>query len=99
MTKKYDVYLTKSAQVDIEQIFDYISDDSLTNAVSFISEIEQKVFSLENHPNRNPLIPENEFFEASYRHLIYKKYRIIYRISESSVFVLRIVHGAQLLKL
>jgi len=99
VTKKNNVYLTKSAQEDIEHVFDYIADDSINNATYLITDLEEKICSLENFPKRNSLIPENEFFETDYRHLIYKNYRIIYRTVENSVYVLRIIHGAKLLKL
>lgn len=99
LTKKYEVNLTQYAQEDLEHIFYYIAADSISNASNFIIELEKKVYSLEHLPNRNPLIPENEYFGTDYRHLIYKKYRIIYRVLENSVFILRIIHGAKLLDL
>ena len=99
MAKKYQVNLTQQAQNDLEHIFDYIADDSIKNATNFVLQIEKKVYSLEDFPERNPYIPENEFFGTDYRHLTYKKYRIVYRIIEKSVFILRIFHGAKLLKL
>ncbi len=99
MAKKYQVNLTQQAQNDLEQIFYYIEDDSINNAANFILQLEKKVYSLEDFPDRNPLISENEFFGTDYRHLIYKKYRILYRIAEKSVFILRIFHGAKLLNL
>ena len=99
MTKKYQVNLTHQAQNDLERIFYYIAADSLNNAINFVLELEQKVYSLETFPNCHPLIRENEFFGTDYRHLIYKKYRIVYRIIDNSVFILRIIHGANLLKL
>lgn len=99
MAKKYQVNLTQQAQNDLEQIFYYIANDSINNAENFVLQLEEKVYSLEVFPDRNPLIPENEFFGTAYRHLIYKKYRIIYRIVEKSVFILRIFHGAKLLNL
>ena len=95
MTKKYKVNLTQHAQNDLERIFYYITADSISNAANFVLELEKKVYSLDTFPERQPLIPENEFFGTDYRHLIYKKYRIIYRITESSVFILRIIHGAK----
>jgi toxin ParE1/3/4 len=98
VTKKYQVNLTQQAQNDLEQIFYYIAADSINNAENFVVQLE-KVYSLEIFPDRHPLIPENEFFGTDYRHLIYKKYRIVYRIVEKSVFVLRIFHGAKLLNL
>ena len=99
MTKKYQVNLSQQAQNDLEHIFYYIADDSINNAAGFVLQLEKKVYSLEIFPDRHPLIPENEFFSTNYRHLIYKKYRIIYRIVEKSVFILRIIHGAKLLSL
>ena len=99
MKKKYQVNLSQQAQNDLEQIFYYIADDSINDAANFILQLEEKVYSLELFPDRQPLIPENEFFGTDYRHLIYKKYRIVYRIAGRSVFILRIFHGAKLLNL
>ncbi len=99
MTKKYQVNLSQQAQNDLEQILYYIEDDNVNNAVNFTLELEKKVYSLEIFPDRHPLMPENEFFSTDYRHLIYKKYRTIYRIEENSVFILRIIHGATLLNI
>jgi plasmid stabilization system protein ParE len=67
-------------------------------AANFIHKLEEKVDSLDTFPERHPLIPENEYFGTDYRHLIYKKYRIIYRIIEHSVIILRIIHGGKLLE-
>jgi len=97
VTKKYQVKITRQAQDDLEKIYYYIADDSINNANNFILQLEEKVYSLEAFPHRNPFIPENEFFGTDYRHLIYKKYRIVYRIAEKSVYILRIFHGAKLL--
>ncbi len=99
MTKKYQINLTQQAQKDLEVAFYYIADDSIRNAESFIRQLEQKIYSLERLPEHNSLIPENPFFDTDYRHLIHKKYRVIYRIEGDSVFILRIFHGAKLLKL
>lgn len=99
MTKIYKVNLTQLAQEDLEHIFYYIAADSISNASNFIIELEKKVYSIEHLPNRNPLIPENEYFGTDYRHLIYKKYRIIYRVLEDSVYILRVIRGAKLLEL
>ena len=97
MTTRFRVNLTASAQTDLEQIFYNIAADSPMNATEFIVELERKVYSLEAFPERQPLIPENEFFGTEYRHLNHKKYRIVYRIVQDTVFVLRIVHGSKLL--
>ncbi len=95
----YQVNLSQQAQDDLERIFYYIANDNINNAANFILQLEKKIYSLESFPDRHPLIPENEFFDTNYRHLIFKKYRIGYRIAEKSVFILRIFHGAKLLNL
>ena len=99
MKKRFRVNLSQQAQNDLEQIFYYIADDNINNATNFILQLEKKIYSLENFPQRQPLIPENEFFGTNYRHLIFKKYRVVYRITEKSVFILRMFHGAKLLGL
>ena len=99
MTKKYKVNLTLLAQKDLEQIYYYIAADSIYNATNFVLELEKKIYVLDTFPERHPLIAENELFATDYRHLIYKKYRVIHRISEKAVFILRVIHGAMLLEI
>lgn len=99
MTRKHNVNITQNAQDDLEYIYDYISSDNFINATNFILELEEEIYSLEILPNRNPLIAENEYFDTNYRHLIYKKHRIVYRIIDNSVFILRIIRGSKLLEL
>jgi len=98
VTKKYKVNLTQLAQQDIEQIYYYIAADSVSNDTKFVRELEKNIYSLDTVPERHPLIAENEFFATDYRHLIYRNYRIIYRISEKTVFILRVIHGTMLLE-
>lgn len=98
MTKKYKVQITLSAQSDFRTIWDYISQNSPSNAHTFISEIEKRIYSLSHFPERNPFIPEGEMLQIDvYRHLIYKEYRIVYRVQNVNVFILRIFHGSKLL--
>jgi toxin ParE1/3/4 len=98
VTKKYRVISTQHAQKDLEQIYYYIAADSIKNAATVVLELEKKIYSLDTLPDRQPLIAENELFATEYRHLIYKNHRIIYRISEKTVFILRVVHGAMILE-
>jgi len=96
VTKKYKINITNLAQDDLEHIYYYIASDNKSKASQFILELEKKIYSLEVFPERNALIPENEFINSDYRHLIHGKYRIIYRIADSNVYILRIFHGTKL---
>lgn len=99
MAKKYKVKLTFNAQNDLEHIFFYIAEDSINNAHDFILDLEQNISSLDTMPERFALISENLFFGTNYRQIIHKKYRVIYKISGESVYIMRVVHGAKLLDL
>ncbi|MBT3256285.1 MAG: type II toxin-antitoxin system RelE/ParE family toxin [Deltaproteobacteria bacterium] len=99
MAKKYKVNISLNAQNDLEHIFFYIAEDNISNARKFILELEKKIYSLDTFPERFALIPENLFFGTSYRHIIHKKYRAIYKIDNNSVYILRVIHGAKLLGL
>ena len=99
MTGTYKVVLTRHAGDDLATIHEYISADSPGNADRFIKEVEEKILSLANMPCRAPLIPENILFGTSYRHLVHGKYRIIFRVQDATVIVLRVIHGARQLKL
>lgn len=99
MPGKFKIHLTRNAQNDLEHIFSYISSDSLNIAKKFILELEEKIYSLGTSPERCPLIPENGYWGTNYRHLIHKKYRVLYKIDADAVYVLRVVHGSYLLEL
>mgnify|MGYP005853004483 CR=1 FL=1 len=99
MAKKYKIHLSRNAQNDLEHIFFYIASDNINNAKKFVLELEEKIYSLDTSPERFAYIPENIYFGTNYRHLIYKKYRAIYKIDNNSVYILRIIHGSKLLDL
>ena len=99
MVKKYKIRITDNAQNDLEHIFFYIAADSINNAKKIILELEKRVYTLDTFSGRFAYIPENIYFEANYRHLIYKKYRVIYKIKSNSVYILRVIHGSKLLDL
>jgi plasmid stabilization system protein ParE len=97
--KKYKVNISRNAQNDLEQIFFYIAEDSINNAKKFILDLEKKIYSLDIFPERFALIPENIFFGTSYRHITHKKHRVICKIDNDFIYILRVIHGAKLLDL
>jgi plasmid stabilization system protein ParE len=96
---KFRVEITETAQSDIWGIFQYIASDNQTAATSLIKEIERQINSLEIFPLRCPVIPE--FFElgVEYRHIIYGHYRTIFKVENSRVIIMRVIHGARLMDL
>ncbi|HLG31140.1 MAG TPA: type II toxin-antitoxin system RelE/ParE family toxin [Candidatus Brocadiales bacterium] len=97
--RKHRVEITRIAESDIQEIFDYISRDNKASAIKWVEEIEQQIDSLENFTLRCPIIPEAQELGEKYRHLIYGNYRTIFRIEGSRVIIMRVIHSAQLLDL
>ena len=98
MHAKFQVEITPTAENDVEAIWEYIAADSPEAATRLISELVSQAGKLEFFPERCPLIPENEQLGTRYRHLIHGSYRTIFRITDKTVFVLRVIHGARVLE-
>lgn len=98
MTETFRVEITGSAEQDIEEIWDYISCDNTEDAYEFIRNLEAQILTLESYPFRCPVVPENELLGTSYRHMLYNKYRIIFRIIGYQVIIMRVIHQSRLLE-
>jgi len=97
MPVKFRVRITRTAQEDIEDIWNFVAQDDPIESEKFLLQLEDQIKTLEYFPERCPLIPENEILRTRYRHLLYGNYRTVFRISGKTIYVLRIVHGARLL--
>ena len=97
MPKKYKVDITAAAEADVAEIWEYIAQDNPDAATAFVLRLEEQVGTLEHFPERCPLVRENELLGTGYRHLVYGNYRTIFKIIESRVIIMRVLHGARLL--
>jgi len=95
--RRYRVEITRSAERDALGIYDYIERDSPVRAAHWFAEIERQIGTLSKFPKRCPVIPEADDLGIEYRHLLSGSYRAIFRIEGRMVWVVRIVHAAQLL--
>lgn len=97
MPKRFRVRISGAAERDVDEIWRFISQDSVENAMTFLRQLERQVSTLETFPARCPLIPENKLLGTHYRHLIFGNYRTVFRIAGGIVYVLRIIHSTRLL--
>ena len=96
MIKQYNVEWALVAEVDLKQIIDYIAIDSPGNALQILERIRQKVSALYTLPERGRIVPElQEQGIDIYRELIISPWRIVYRISDTTVYVLSIIDSRQ----
>ena len=83
----------KVANNDLIQIYTYINQDSIYYSIKTINSIVDLVDNLKVLPYIGRKIPE--YNEDNERELIYKSYRIIYKINSNKVFIRRIWHSAR----
>jgi len=92
MNKKYKVEWATVAENDLKQIIDYIATESPGNALQIFKKIQQKASSLYAFPERGRIVPELQGQGIHiYRELIIAPWRIVYRISDGTVFVLSVI--------
>ena len=91
----YQVFLTDDAVYDLEDLYDYIESHDVPEKADYVlDKIEETFLSLVNNPERGAY--PNELLAVGlreYREIYFKPYRIIYRISSQSVYVLVIADG------
>ncbi|MBN1902820.1 type II toxin-antitoxin system RelE/ParE family toxin [Candidatus Sumerlaeota bacterium] len=79
-----------SSLEDIESIAEYISRDSKDQAALFILRLIEITDRLEQFPLSGRIIPE--IGNSSCREIIYKSYRIMYRIEDKEIWITGIIH-------
>jgi toxin ParE1/3/4 len=91
----FEVSLTKDAARDLEELYDYITlNDSPGKADHVLEGIEKTLSSLSKFPDRGAYPKELlELGIREYREVLFKPYRIIYRVIEKKVYVLLIADG------
>ena len=76
-----EVVWTEPAWDDLSAAADYIARDSEYYAASFVREVRQAAVSLAQFAERGQVVPE--VGDQSYRELLVKSYRLIYRITQN----------------
>jgi len=91
----FQVYLTRGAERDLEEIYDYIAThDSPENADLVLDKIEQTFQQLAEFPQRGNYPRELLALGIrEFREVFFQPYRIIYRVLDDAVFVMLIVDG------
>lgn len=88
------VKFTDYALKDLERLKDFIAKDSQYYADSFVENVFEAVESLSLFPKMGRKVPEIN--EENTREIIYKSYRIIYKIDKNdTIWIVTIVHGSR----
>lgn len=87
------VVWSPSALEDVDQIAQFISRDSVDQASLFVSRLFEATDLLLEFPLAGRVIPE--IGHPDCREVIYRSYRIMYRIQGTDVWITGVVHGAR----
>jgi addiction module RelE/StbE family toxin len=79
------------------EIEDYISKDSSVRAIQFVDQLIEHAELLSGKPLMGRMIPE--IANPEIRELVFKKYRIIYRIKEKRIEILTVFEGHRLMRI
>jgi plasmid stabilization system protein ParE len=98
--KHYQVIILPSAERNIGEAYEWLTEQKAEAAIRWYNRLLEVIFSLDTFPERCPLAPESEFFNAEIREIFHGrrqyKYRILFTVSENEVHVLHVRHGARL---
>jgi len=93
----YRIEITARAARNLRQIYTHIHARDSAQAQKWFNGLQAAIVSLDEHPGRSEVTPEN----SAVRHLLYGSrrdvYRVIYAIDEArkTVTVVHIRHGAR----
>lgn len=95
MSDSYTIRYLKTAENDLDEIFDYVLSDSPTAAVSILDQFDASISKLAQNPELGVVPKDDRLKNLGYRMLIIGKYLVFYVLKEKTVQIRRIIHGAR----
>jgi plasmid stabilization system protein ParE len=93
-----NIFWTREALEHLIDIEEFIAKDSPARAATFVDElVDHAEIAVAENPQIGRMVPEIAMPEI--RELIYRKYRIVYRVTDSSIEVLTVFEGHRLLRI
>jgi len=96
--KEYKIEYTYFANIDLADIWRYMSEYDKDTADNFVLDIKNKIIQLKNFPFSGALKEGLDKINEDVRFLVFKKYNIIYEVNDEIALILRILHGSQEVK-
>lgn len=90
------MFWTKEALLRLQDIEEYVSRDNSIVAIEFVDKLISLAETLIDNPKKGRIVPELSL--GNIRELLHKNYRIVYLVKKSSVDILTVFEGHQLLK-
>ena len=88
------IFWTETAEKDLEIVIDHILYESKEIAYDIFNLIKSSVLNLENFPTHGRIVPELQYYHINtYREIIVKSWRILYRIEGSALYILAVIEA------
>lgn len=95
----YEIAVSQEADAQADDVYEWIAQDSPGSAARWYNGLFEAIDTLKHNPQRCPVAPDNNAFNVEVRQLLYGKrqgvYRVLFTLSEETVHVLQIRHGAR----
>ncbi|MDP8244821.1 MAG: type II toxin-antitoxin system RelE/ParE family toxin [Candidatus Hinthialibacter antarcticus] len=92
---KRKIVWSPEAVDDVESIYNFIARDSNAYAKSVVDKIIQTVKFIPDHPYAGRIVPEIN--QETVREKLVFSYRLIYKISETEILIVTVLHDKRLL--
>lgn len=90
---KQTIIWTVTAYRDLQNIVEFISEDSLHYAMAFYEDAMEKAKTLTEFPHRGRIVPEMD--NPQLREIFIHRYRMIYQVIDDQIIIQTIIHGAR----
>ena len=89
-----EIQWTLSARSDLEEIVEYIAQDSIPIALEKLDRIKKDVHRLQKFAKQGRIIPElKRIGITNYRELIMNPWRIMYRTENETIYIVAVIDG------
>ncbi len=91
----HSIKYSNQAEIDLEEAISHIAQESITNALNYLSGYEEKIELLLSNPYMG-VTCKAKFINRNCRVLVYQSHLIIYRVDQDKreLFIIRIYHAS-----
>jgi addiction module RelE/StbE family toxin len=93
MKKKYPVFYLPPAEQDLGELFEYIMQDSPSEASILLDKVDRSIMRLSQFPLSGATPRDKYLKKKGYRILIIGDYLVFYRFENRKIFIYRVLHG------
>lgn len=84
---------SKDAELDLEEIVDFIALDSVDRALAYLEKIRENISLLSENAHLGVLCKRKNI-KLECRILIFESYLVFYKVLENSILIIRVLHSS-----